>query len=180
LTVTGPSTKDHEHLRRTGKASAPCITVDESKTVSHSQETFLSNESNKEQLIQLLMQRLTNIGHTVQQAAGDADCDIANAALTLANKNKKVVVVADDTDILVLLVYHFSSTIDNIYLSTSGKRKVGEFICIRMVQAKIGIKVSRQVLVIHALGGCDTTSALHGKSKSTAYTKLTDLFAILR
>ena len=42
-----------------------------------------------------------------------------------------------------------------------------------MVQAKIGVDVSKQVLVIHALGGCDTTSALHGRSKSTVYTKLT-------
>jgi hypothetical protein len=47
----GPSTKDHKHLRRTSKATAPRITVDASKTVSHSQETFLSNARNKEQLI---------------------------------------------------------------------------------------------------------------------------------
>jgi len=41
-----------------------------------------------------------------------------------------------------------------------------------MVQAKIGIELSRQVLVIPALGGCDTTSAVLGKGKSTVY-KLT-------
>ena len=47
----GPSTKDHEHLRQTSKTSAPNITVEENKMVSHNQEVFLCNEHNKDQLI---------------------------------------------------------------------------------------------------------------------------------
>lgn len=120
----GPSTKDHEHLRRSGKASAPNITVDETIVASYGQESFLSSGHNKDQLIKLLMQHLSGAGHTVIQSTDDADCDIVKAALTRATENQQVIVVADDTDILVLLVYHFKPTMSDIYLNTSGKKKL--------------------------------------------------------
>jgi hypothetical protein len=169
----GPSTKDHEHLRRTGKTSAPNITVEECNTVSHNQETFLSNEHNKDQLIKLLMRSFSAAGHTVIQASDDADCDIARAALSRAKNNRVVVVTADDTDILVLLLYHFSNEMGDIYLNTSGKRKLGEMISIRSMKVNFGVAVCEQILAIHALGGCDTTSALYGKGKAAIFKKLT-------
>lgn len=98
---------------------------------------------------------------------------IVKAALTRATENQQVIVVADDTDILVLLVYHFKPTMNDIYLNTSGKKKIGEMVIVRSVQANIGIKLSDQILVIHALSGCDTTFELFGISKSTVFKKFT-------
>ena len=45
-------------------------------------EDFLSNEANKQAIIQLIMERLRQRGCEVIQAEGDADVDIAKAAIT--------------------------------------------------------------------------------------------------
>jgi hypothetical protein len=68
----------------------------------------LSNESNKAQFVNLLSQHLASDRHTVNKSDGGADTFIVSAAVEAACMNVPVVVVADDTDILVMLL-HFSS-----------------------------------------------------------------------
>lgn len=63
----------------------------------------------------MLGKHLEGNGHTVLHATDDADTVIVKAALTLA-KDNHVTVVADDTDILVLLTYHNTQ---DIYLQSS-------------------------------------------------------------
>jgi len=60
------------------------------------------------------------------------------AALEIATAHEPVTAVSDDTDILVLLVYHFKPTMADIYLITSGKNKLGLMISIRSVQKTSG------------------------------------------
>ena len=71
--------------------------------ISVSQELFLSNKKNKTQFVNLLRHYLTVDGHRVIQSEGDADTDIVTIALNLTCDGHSVVVVADDTDIHVLL-----------------------------------------------------------------------------
>ena len=73
--------------------------------VSHTREDFLSNNGNKIQFIRLLTEELQKDGHTVINCDGEADTYIVDAALDIICGNNTVTVIAEDTDILILLAY---------------------------------------------------------------------------
>jgi hypothetical protein len=109
-------------------------------------------------------------GIQVTRSSGDADYDIAMTACKIA-LTLLVVVVADDTDILILLQHHFSiSNHETIYLQTSIK-----LIDISIMKKKLDNDLSKSLLFIHALSGCDTTSKPYGLAKMSAMGKYRDL-----
>jgi len=65
----------------------------------------LSNEANKQALIQLIMERMRQNGCDVIQAEGDADVKIAKAAINVSDF-KPTTLIAEDTDLLVHLLYY--------------------------------------------------------------------------
>ena len=65
-----------------------------------------------------------------------------------------MIVVADDTDILVLLLYFWNSEMCDIVLQ-SMKNK-GNMVNIRNVVSYLNKIVVKNLLLIHAWGGCDT------------------------
>ena len=65
-----------------------------------------------------------------------------------------MIVVADDTDILVLLLYFWNSEMHDIVLQ-SMKNK-GNMVNIRNVVSYLNKIVVKNLLLIHAWGGCDT------------------------
>jgi len=97
------------------------------------------------------------------------------SALEVAEQQQSVTVVAQDTDIFVLLVHHVQPGMAEVYmLSVCKARKsmVSKLLSIQKVQESIGTSAVRQLLVIHALTGCDTASALYGHRKASAFWKL--------
>lgn len=75
--------------------------------IAFDQEPFYANTTNKQQFIDHLADCLSKEGISVVKAAGDAYTDIVAAALNIAKtKRTNVVVFADDTDILALLLHH--------------------------------------------------------------------------
>ena len=167
---SGPSLKDHEHERRSVKAG-PSVQVSESKPICSSQHAFLANTENKLQFISLLGSCLIQNGHTVRYAEDDADTYIVSTALEIA-QTKPVTVVAEDADILALLVHHVQPTMAEVFmLSVCKARKAMQrkLISIQKVQHDIGTTAQQQLLAVHALTGCDTTSALYGHSKVSAF-----------
>lgn len=111
----GPSTKDHEHARRSGKMAAS-VNINLLSEAYSDQQSFLANSSNKIQFIKLLSDSLQSCGHLVTQASGDADTEIAHVAIQLACDNHHVTVISDDTDVLVLLVFHWPTTMCDILM----------------------------------------------------------------
>ena len=103
--MQGASIKDHEHQRRVIKTCAE-IQLGEGMQAHNKQKVFLSNENNKLQFINFLSKYLQADGHSVQNSSGDADTMIVAHAMQYAVQGHKVNVVADDTDVLVLLMYH--------------------------------------------------------------------------
>ena len=102
------STKSVEQKRR-GKRFQTCPDVDvkEDIIVPFTQEKFLSNKNNKVQLIKMLSQYFKDDGNEVINCSGDADSTICHTALDLATTGEKeVVLIADDMDIFVMLIYH--------------------------------------------------------------------------
>ena len=84
-----------------------------------------------------------------------------HAAIT---EGKHVGVVADDTDVLIMLLYHYYSqslTIPMILLPTKSQRSV---IDIKATVSKIG-ELCLELLPAHALSGCDQTAMHHGIGK---------------
>jgi hypothetical protein len=113
---------------------------------------------------------------TVTMAKGDADTDIVRVALTQVSEGHlPVAVVAQDTDILVLLLRHTRSTMRDVYFVCEpkkvrgGKTTDGKCVCIRLVQDRIGLRACQRLPAVHAMGGCDTTSAIFGHGKGTVY-----------
>ena len=119
------STKDHEHKRRQiGKVSAS-IVIAENTQVHIDQQAFFSDEKNKTNLISLLTTHLRGTGHQVEVSCDDAYTLIVYSALEFAWNGRTV--VAEDTDLLIMLVYHWRNCMEDIFirkesrLSTPGK-----------------------------------------------------------
>ena len=85
------------------------------------QQAFLANEKNKSQFIQLLCKYLEANSHVTKQSRDDADCMIVKCALQRATEGNVVTVVAEDTDILVLLMYHWNMSMADIYLKSEAR-----------------------------------------------------------
>ena len=118
----GPSIKDHEHQKRVGKTFAD-IQLHETMQAHGNQGNFLSNEKYKSQFISLISHYLQADGQNVHISSGDADTLIVACALQFAAEGKEVCVVADDTDVLVLLMYHWNPNMADIYFYSEAKGK---------------------------------------------------------
>lgn len=188
---SGPTIKDHEHQRRsaTVKQIATHRELDLHTKELGPQEAFLSNIANKSGLISLLKDSLRSDGISVHQAENDADALIVSVALECAKMNvsSPVAVLAEDTDIFVLLLHHRKSSMRTIYFCSEAKRgRGGKLIgakCFNIgdVQSKIGSDSCQCLLAVHALGGCDSTSAIYGMGKGTIFSKISnDKTGVLR
>ena len=101
----GPYTKDHEHQRRARKMAAYVSLEDLQMIPTCSQEIFSKNDRNSVQFISILSEELRREGHDVRNSTGNADTQIMSAALQYAGDiDGDIVVVAGDTNILVLLL----------------------------------------------------------------------------
>ena len=135
------------------------------------QEVFLANEKNKHQFILLISQYLRDDGQVVHQSTGDADTMIVQCALQYAIEGSEVNVVADDTDVLVLLLYHWKQNMASIYFLS----EAGKYLKIWRISDLIGQAgpiVTLYLLFLHAWSGCDTTSATFGQGKISLMKKL--------
>ena len=69
-----PSTKDHEHFRRSLKSTGcPDVKIQREMKVSINQQAFLSNDSNKMKLIDLISEKLEADGCIIKRSMDDAD-----------------------------------------------------------------------------------------------------------
>ena len=94
-------------MRRSGGGGkCPDVNVQFHHKVPYTQDRFLTNDSNKTQLISLIASKLKDDGQNVTICNGDADTKIVSTALQLAQtkNNVPIVIVADDTDIAMMLL----------------------------------------------------------------------------
>jgi hypothetical protein len=156
------TTKDQEQKRRwLNQVGAPDVAVQDNTPVPGNKTGFLSNKRNKQNTINLLAKHLSDAGVEVVHAVdeGDADVVIVRRALELAGTERTTIVVADDTDILILLLYH-ASTSANIFLQTKQHK-----LCIKVATEILGKELCMCLPFVHSMSGCDTTSALYGMGK---------------
>ena len=78
-------------------------------------------------------------------------------------------VIADDTDVAILLLYHWNPELCDIILTSERSKKSWSIMnCCEDVTPQL----KTALLAIHAFSGCNTTSAIFGFGK----TKLLKLF----
>ena len=85
-TNIGPSTKYHEHARRTVKLKqSPNVFINLENSIGGTfQQAFLSKISKKQCFIELLMRAFSANGHDILQRRGDADTSIVSTILDFA------------------------------------------------------------------------------------------------
>ena len=122
----------------------------------------MANQANKQALIDLLVQRMVEVGISVQQAEANAICRLA----CLSAKDRETAVIAEDSDIFQLLTYHVKPRSSNVYMVTSKQT-----MCINTLKLGLTPSISSAILFLHAMSGCDTTSRLFGVGKVTVLAK---------
>ena len=119
------STKGEEHARRAVVVAAN-VSTSEIMQVTTEREEFLRNTANKVQFIDFLINAFEREKINVIQSDADADVMIVTEAIKLRAENA-ITVFSDDTNVLVLLMYHWSTFICDIYFSTErvvNKKKI--------------------------------------------------------
>ena len=130
-------------IRSTLNGSTPNIKISEHNQNLYSKERFVSNPSKKKELISLLSTFFKADSQDVFACKGDGDSKIASIDLELAKENQ-VVVVADDTDVAVMLLHQWKEDLKDTFFMSENK-------CwsIKNAQCKSG-DISEYLLFIHA------------------------------
>ncbi|GBM96978.1 hypothetical protein AVEN_184918-1 [Araneus ventricosus] len=155
------STKNCEQLRRTAHFS-PDVMFHEETVLQYTKEKLLANECNKKRFIELLKKALQKANICVQQAVEDTDLTIVNTAISVAPQYDYVRAISEDIDLLVLLTA-LASTHSNVFFQKCGRGKTPDSY---YSTTSFNHKFSNELLFIHAISGCDITSALFGHIKN--------------
>ena len=98
---------------------------------------------------------------------------LLHVAYQARHNAKRVIVVSPDTDVFVLLVYHFSHMgVSEVFFKTGRKSTHADltrFIPIHNVVCKLNEEQTNILLSVYALTGCDTCCALFGIGKKKAF-----------
>ncbi|CAC5415218.1 unnamed protein product [Mytilus coruscus] len=100
-----PSVKDITRLRRTKGIISPNINFTSSMPCKTEKELFVSNSHNKQALVNMLCDKPNENDIRCKNATDDADLLITQTAVDCA-LSSEVVVIDEDTDLLVLLIHH--------------------------------------------------------------------------
>ena len=165
----GPSTKDHTHLRRNSKGVSKLTNFTPDMKLQCDKASFMGNIYNKTKMIQLIGSNLQKANCKVIYDEEDAD---VNVALTACKEvlTKNLTVIGEDSDILVLLLYHstmYNSSFKLVYRSHLSKSKFKDGHDIFLYRDILGEKLCTQLLFVHTFNESDTTSAFFGIGKQT-------------
>ena len=140
-------------MRRAGAGkTCPGVDIVNCNKVPFSQDRFLLNMKNKSGFIKQLASKLEEDAHTVKICKGDADASIEKQAELGATY---VVAVADDTDIAMMLLYHWREYHGSVVFFQERENR-GWMIGYACKQCEI---FREHILFVHAFSGCDTISA---------------------
>lgn len=90
------------------------------------------------------------------------------------NRATNVVVMARDTDVILLLIHHFSKMFCSHLWVMAGTSKTRKFIPLHEVCFQMSSTRASQLMAFHALTGCDTTSKLASITKTAAWNTVDD------
>ena len=157
------SIKDHEHTRRYSVPLSSFVGIDKEFEIPYTQDHYFSLKENKVEFVRFISSCLIKSGIKVINCDADADSKIVSVAINEASTfSSPVLVVADDTDVAVMLLYHWKQEYNDIYFFQQRTNQVWS-----IMKSNSEFKdIKGHLLFIHAFSGCDTTSSMFGKGKS--------------
>ena len=173
VTAFHPPSTQHAQ-RRTGGEFLSEVTFTGDVKLTMSKDVFLSNVANKQNFIDMLSHYLQLAECLTEHAEEDAVLLIAQTAVQSAAV-KNTVLVADDTDLVILLCYYADPDGFDLFMqfSTRGTTKKNRIWDIKVTQSELGADICNNILLIHAVLGCDTTSRLLWSRKMKPLKRLT-------
>jgi len=162
------SIKSHERRRR-AKGAAPRDYNLTDETVLPARDIIMKSDQNKTSFIKHLCsaenpnEYVHIIGEECPYTHEEADVKLVSYLLHLHQQTEHIQVLADDTDIFVLLVYFVWCHNDPAQVSM--KKYNGEVIDINATAMALGDRC-QDLLPAHALSGCDSVSYPYGKGKA--------------
>ena len=163
------SPKDHEHCRRNGGAGSARIRIFPSKSCPGPKTKFLlnTNSDNKEEFILFLATKINNTcGIDATVANNDCDTMIVDYVISLS-ATKSVDVVAEDTDVFIMLIHHVSAMSKRVcFISQNQSYDV------KVIQNSMCATENARLLFIYEFTGCDTVSSIYGHGKVALFNKL--------
>ncbi|KAI4478910.1 hypothetical protein M0802_014479 [Mischocyttarus mexicanus] len=158
------STKTAVHKRIQAKQQCSEITFFNPYVITtENQEKFLSNDRNKNVLIQMLCEKLEKVAFQTIQAIQDADYLLIQVAANIAHNDKTIIIVSENIDVLVILIQYLQKSNDKIYFMKPSNGTMAEKIYDR--DSFLYPSIKHLIAFIHAFSGCDCTSAFFNKSK---------------
>ena len=129
------------------------------------------------EMVKLVRGSAVSIVRQLFSTQEEADTRMVLHATHLAKSHVRTVIRCDDTDVMVILLYYYAmgQLSPEVYMHAGHAGKIisrERYVPIHTISQHIGTEVSRCLPAVHALTGCDTTSALFKIGKQTAYTKL--------
>ena len=182
-----------EARSRRGKSLCGSVEVNDGIKCVTDRAVFLNNYVNKEKFIGFLSTKLTKSGVRVVQTPGDADTTIIREALHPQGCDKdRVQVMADDTDILCLLLHHYQllDSPREVFIRNVTKKCISRTSgasgeenhrsslntrvdhCIQDILNEAEEVTKELILFAHAFFGCDTVSAIFNLGKVSIQQKL--------
>ena len=167
------STKDATHKEGSNKMSE-VVEISDGNTFHSDRAKFLTNYTNKQKFVNLLACKLKLHGFIAVLCPSYADRTLVKTCLQF--KDKTVTVLADDTDILCLLLHHMYYTnnknetyLKNMTIQSNKDERVNYNI--NDIISSTKKEYLEHLLFCHAFTGCDTTSQIHNFRKKSIFSK---------
>ena len=117
------------------------------------------------QLSSWIMQPISELESTLEGAYTRVLLYATHAA---RSRLASVVIVSEDTDVLVLLLAFKSFIPSSVFINYGSQTRVKYMDIVRVVES-VGASVCRSLPGFHAFTGCDTVSAFAGRGKVAGY-----------
>ena len=104
----------------------------------------------------------------MRRCRSDADILIAMAALEEARSGRRIVSWGDNTDLLVISLHHIELlSLGSVHICIMYRPSSVTCIDVYRLAQLIEGKLRDMILALHAISGCDTTSALYGMGRQS-------------
>ena len=159
-------TNDHTH-RRHQKQFCHDIRLREDMIPYTTKEKFLSNSSNKSALVSMISTKLSVSNISSICCRDDADTTTLKESLQYSLLGN-VGVVAEDVDILIIMIHHFDINIHKEIRILTSK----EYYSVNEIVNNLTPDEKLWILFCHSFSGCDTVSLIFSVSKEKFYQKI--------
>ncbi len=169
---SSPCINDESWLRETKGALGIEVVFGMDSELTLKRELFLRNNKNKQRFIGLLIKVLEDNGFTVATSADNAIVMIAKIAFESSKTHDTIVVGKRAELVMVLCFYALPDNFSMSYMYEETSKKPLQIYKITEMKEKLGETKSKQILFVHAMGGCPTTSQMFNVSKTALLSKL--------